>query len=113
TFLLNSALDVSRAKALFAAENHTGSMILQEFVPGQAASVAFLCGPRGYLPLVPTFQLLSDDGRFQYRGGELPIPPHLAERPVALARRAVECVPGLLAYVAVVLVFSSPQLHSP
>lgn len=104
TFRLNSALDVARAKALLAAENHTGPMILQEFVSGTPASVAFLCGPRGNIPLLPAFQTLSDDGRFRYRGGELPIPPALAERAVRLAQRAVDCVPGLLGYVGVDLV---------
>ncbi len=56
---------------------------------------------RGPVALQPTFQLLSDDGRFKYEGGELPIPPTLAERAVSLASRAVECVPGLLGYVGV------------
>ncbi len=103
TFRLLSALDVSRAKAQRLAEAPE-RMILQEFVPGQAASVAFLCGPAGNVPLIPAFQNLSDDGRFQYRGGELPIPPALAERAVRLAQRAVDCVPGLLGYVGVDLV---------
>ena len=79
-------------------------MILQEFVGGRAASVAFLCGPAGNVPLVPVFQLLSDDGRFKFLGGELPIPSDLAERAVKLAKRAVDCVPGLLGYVGVDLV---------
>ena len=77
TFLLNDAFDVARAKAT---REHAGTMILQEFVPGRAASVAYLCGPNGNVPLIPTFQHLSTDGRFHYRGGELPIPPGLAER---------------------------------
>jgi predicted ATP-grasp superfamily ATP-dependent carboligase len=84
-------------------------MILQEFVPGRAASVAFLFGPKGHVPLVPTFQLISDDGRFKYQGGELPIPADLAERAVKLARRAVECVPGLLGYVGVDLVLGDAE----
>jgi len=104
TFKLNSAFDIASAKARLAAENHTGPMILQEFVPGRAASLAFLCGPRGHVPLLPTFQLLSDDGRFKYLGGELPIPPEFAERAVRLGQRAVDCVPGLLGYVGVDLV---------
>jgi len=79
-------------------------MIVQEFVPGRAASVAFLCGPHEKLALLPTFQLLSDDGRFNYLGGELPIPDELAKRAVTLGRRAVECVQGLLGYVGVDLV---------
>jgi predicted ATP-grasp superfamily ATP-dependent carboligase len=104
TFLLDSALDVRRAKALLAAGGGTGPMILQEYVTGTAASVAFLCGPAGTVPLAPCRQHLSDDGRFTYRGGELPIPPDLAERAIRLASRAVEGVPGLLGYVGVDLV---------
>src|SRR5207249_11002747 len=96
TFLIRDQFELAQALAL---RNPRRPMILQEFVQGQAASVAFLCGPHGHLPLLPTFQLLSDDGRFKYQGGELPIPPELAERAVRLGRRAVECVPGLLGYV--------------
>jgi predicted ATP-grasp superfamily ATP-dependent carboligase len=104
TFRLQSATDLTRARARLEADNHTGPMILQEFVAGQAVSVAFLCGPAGYVPLVPAFQLLSDDGRMRFLGGELPIPPDLAARAVKLAQRAVDCVPGLLGYVGVDLV---------
>ncbi len=84
-------------------------MILQEHVPGRAASVAFLCGPREIVSLTPAFQLLTDDGRFQYRGGELPIPPELAARAVLLASRAVACVPGLLGFVGVDLVLGDEE----
>jgi tyramine---L-glutamate ligase len=104
TFRLNSAFDAAGAKAQLAAEKHTGPMILQEFVPGRPTSVAFLCGPAGHVPLLPAFQSLSDDGRFKFRGGELPIPPELAARAVKLAQRAVDCVPGLHGYVGVDLV---------
>jgi hypothetical protein len=104
TFQLNSAAEVARAKAKLEAENYEGAMILQQFVPGRAASLAFLCGPAGNVPLVPAFQSLSDDGRFKYQGGELPIPADLAKRAVALGQRAVDCVPGLLGYVGVDLV---------
>lgn len=79
-------------------------LICQPFVPGQAVSVAFLVGPTQTVPLLPAFQHLSADGRFTYLGGELPIPPDLAERAVALGRRAVGCVPGLRGYVGVDLV---------
>jgi predicted ATP-grasp superfamily ATP-dependent carboligase len=104
TFRLDSTADVARSRALREAEGHSGPMILQEFAEGTAASIAFLCGPLGNVPLVPVYQLLSDDGRFKYLGGELPIPPELAGRAVALAQRAVDCVPGLLGYVGVDLV---------
>ena len=101
TFLIRDRFELARA---LATRSPARPMILQEFVAGRAASVAFLCGPRGSVPLLPTFQLLSGDGRFKYEGGELPVPPALAERAVGIASRAVECVPGLLGYVGVDLV---------
>jgi predicted ATP-grasp superfamily ATP-dependent carboligase len=79
-------------------------LLVQPFVPGRPASVAFLIGPGQVIPLCPTFQRLSDYGRFQYLGGQLPIPPTLAERAVVLGRRAVACVPGLAGYVGVDLI---------
>ena len=104
TFLLRSTFDLARVRAQRETEADPGPMILQEFVPGRPASVAFLCGPAGRMPLAPVYQSLSDDGRFQYLGGELPLPQELAERAVRIARRAVDCVPGLLGYVGVDLV---------
>jgi predicted ATP-grasp superfamily ATP-dependent carboligase len=109
TFFLNSANDVVRAKAVVAAENYRGPMILQQFVPGQAASIAFLCGPNGNLPLLPASQSLSDDGRFYYRGGEIPFPPELARRAVRLGQQAVDCVPALRGFIGVDLVLGSVE----
>jgi predicted ATP-grasp superfamily ATP-dependent carboligase len=74
-------------------------MIAQRYVPGLAASVAFLIGPSRVVPLVPCEQLLSTDGRFTYLGGRLPIAPDLADRVLRIADRAVRSVPGLLGYV--------------
>jgi len=98
TFLLRSAVDLPRAELGHAQELPHGEMILQEYVPGRGASVAFLCGPRGNVPLLPTFQWLDE---FKYRGGELPIPAELAERAIHLGLRALNCVPGLVGYVGV------------
>jgi predicted ATP-grasp superfamily ATP-dependent carboligase len=70
-------------------------------VPGLAASVAFLIGPRQTVTLCPAEQLLSDDGRFRYLGGRLPLPPELARRAADVARRAVDAVKGLAGYVGV------------
>jgi predicted ATP-grasp superfamily ATP-dependent carboligase len=101
TFLIRDRFELARARA---GRDPIRHMILQEFIPGRAASVAFLCGPRGHVPLPPTFQLQSTDGRFKYRGGELPIPAEFAARAVSLGRRALGCVTGLLGYVGVDLV---------
>jgi predicted ATP-grasp superfamily ATP-dependent carboligase len=53
-------------------------------------------------------QDLSDDGRFHYRGGAVPLPGALAERAVKLTAPAVEVVPGLLGYVGVDIVVGEP-----
>ncbi len=112
TFLLASPHDVVSAHAKIAAENHRGPMILQEFVPGRAASVAFLCGPAGNIPLLPASQVLSKDGRFQYLGGEIPLSPDLARRAVQLGQRAVNCVPGLKGFIGVDLVLGQAEDES-
>lgn len=75
--------------------------LVQEYVPGQSASVAFLIGPRQVVPLLPCFQQMSDDNRFRYGGGSLPMPPQMAERAVTIGLHAVGSVPGLFGYVGV------------
>ncbi len=104
TFRLDRPTDVARCRAVREAEGHAGDMIMQAFAPGRAASVAFLTGPGVAVPMAPTFQHVSDDGRFGYEGGELPIPPELAKRAVRLGRTAIGCVTGLSGWVAVDLV---------
>ena len=84
-----------------------GPLIAQPFVPGQAASVALLLGPGQCVPLLPAAQRLSDDGRFRYLGGELPLPEPLAERAIHLAQRAVAGIDGLQGFVGVDLVLGA------
>lgn len=81
-----------------------GSLIEQPFVPGLAASIAFLIGSKRTIALPPAEQRLSNDGRFQYLGGRIPLPPELAQRAERIARQAIDCVPGLFGYVGVDLV---------
>ncbi len=104
TTIVSSEPDAQRARAELAAEDFHGELIAQPFIPGRAASVAFLVGPAQTVPLLPTFQHISGDGRFRYEGGLLPVRPDFAERAVKLARKAIDCVPGLLGYVGVDLI---------
>ena len=76
----------------------------QEYVPGVAASAAFLIGPGGTISLPACYQFLSGDGRFHYLGGETPVDPTLAAQAESLARRAVSAIPGLAGFVGVDLV---------
>jgi predicted ATP-grasp superfamily ATP-dependent carboligase len=66
--------------------------IVQPFVPGLAASVAFLVGPRQTVPLIPATQELSEDGQFHYLGGRMPLAAPLAERAIRLGSQALECL---------------------
>lgn len=77
---------------------------LEAFQPGLAASVAVLCGPRQRCVLPACYQRLSDDGRFEYLGGRVPIEPPLARRAELLAAAAVECLPQPRGYLGVDLV---------
>lgn len=78
---------------------------LERFCPGVPTSVAFLCGPGGQRLALPACrQRLSDDGHFQYLGGELPLQPELALRAATIAERAVSALPGAFGYLGVDLV---------
>jgi predicted ATP-grasp superfamily ATP-dependent carboligase len=101
TFRIDRSGALPDCLAVARAEGWQGEMMLQPFVAGTAASVSFLCGSNACVPLAPTTQILSNDGRFHYHGGELPLPPPLAERAVGVALSAINTVPGLLGYVGV------------
>jgi predicted ATP-grasp superfamily ATP-dependent carboligase len=89
------------------AERPRTEFVLQPFVPGVAASVAFLLGPGQEIALAPAAQHLSNEGRFRYEGGTVPLPPELAGRAVRLGLRAVRAVPDLRGYVGVDLVLGA------
>jgi predicted ATP-grasp superfamily ATP-dependent carboligase len=102
TFALSSWTQA--VQVLTCAETDGLDMIVQPYVDGQAVSVAFLCGPNSRIPLQPTFQHLSTDGRLRYLGGSLPLPLELARRAVALGQRALAGLSGLVGYIGVDLV---------
>ncbi len=80
---------------------------LEEFCPGLAASVAVLCGKASCFPLPACAQLLSDDGRFQYLGGGVPLPETIQARAHRLALAAVAALSEVNGYVGVDLVLGS------
>jgi predicted ATP-grasp superfamily ATP-dependent carboligase len=107
TFLLRRPEDLTACLAQARTEGHRGDFVVQDFVPGQPASVTFLLGPAATISLVPAAQHLSDNGRFRYEGGSLPLPASHAERAVALGRRAISEIQGLRGYVGVDLVLGA------
>ncbi|MEX2027466.1 MAG: ATP-grasp domain-containing protein [Pirellulaceae bacterium] len=80
-----------------------GGMRIERFIPGLAASVAVLCGPAEYVPLLPCEQILGGQG-FEYSGGRLPLEPPLAQRARKLAWAAVQALPPATGYVGVDLI---------
>jgi predicted ATP-grasp superfamily ATP-dependent carboligase len=104
TFLVRNLAEWGRCAEQAAQEGWHGEAVVQPFVVGQPASVAWLVGRGQAVPLLPATQELSPDGRFHYRGGRLPLPAPLAERAVRQSRQAVEAVLGLRGYVGVDLV---------
>jgi predicted ATP-grasp superfamily ATP-dependent carboligase len=82
-------------------------MVIQPLVPGLAASVAFLIGPRRTHHLPTTEQFVSVAGNFHYLGGKAPLPKPLAERALRVARQAVAAVRGLAGYVGVDVVLGN------
>jgi len=109
TFLIHDEEELARARLQAGVEGWSGELMLQRYVPGLAASVAFLSGggKRQSLPAVE--QRLSGDGRFRYRGGRLPLPDHLDRRARRLAEGAVECVEGLHGWFGVDLVLGDAE----
>lgn len=82
---------------------------LEQFIPGIAASVAFLCGSEHRVPLAACRQHLTDDGRFGYLGGSLLWETDLAERAANLADRALAAIPGASGYVGVDLILGEAE----
>lgn len=79
-------------------------VIVQPWVEGLPASIAFLVGPGVSVALPACEQRLSDDGTCRYLGGRVPLPPPLRDRAERLARRAVAAVPGLAGHFGLDLV---------
>jgi predicted ATP-grasp superfamily ATP-dependent carboligase len=104
TFLVRQAAEWSSTFERASGEWPMGDLMVQAYVAGSAASVAFLIGPGGTVPLVPAAQHLTDDGRFSYRGGRIALPTPLGQRAMRLAQDTIAGIDGLQGYVGVDLV---------
>jgi predicted ATP-grasp superfamily ATP-dependent carboligase len=80
---------------------------LERLCPGISASVAVLCGPGGGTALPACWQRLSDDGRFRYLGGRVPLGDDLCRRARTLALGAIESLPAAVGYVGVDLILGN------
>lgn len=87
------------------------NLIVQPWVTGMAASVAFLIGPSLPIALVPVQQRLIQEGaQLRYVGGALPLATELADRAERIGRQAITAVAGLAGYVGVDIVLGDDGL---
>ncbi len=106
TYLARHAADYENAAA------EPWEMLAQPHVAGLSASISLIICEAKIIALMPSFQLLSDDGRLKYLGGTMPLPESLVRRAESLAVRAVKCVPGLHGYVGVDLILGLSESGS-
>lgn len=85
------------------------SMLLQRYVPGDAASVSLLTDGRRAVPLTINAQVIRKARQFSYHGGWTPFDHPLADRAVDAAVRACHALPGLRGYVGVDLVLADAE----
>jgi predicted ATP-grasp superfamily ATP-dependent carboligase len=109
TFLVHDQQELRTCLDRARAERWQGEALLQPFVPGRPASVAFLTGPYRRVPLLAAAQRLSQDGRFHYLGGTVPLPDDLGTRAVNAARRALETLVDLRGYIGVDVVLGPAE----
>jgi hypothetical protein len=109
TFLVHNKEGLIRVVRQAHDEGWSGEFMLQPYVPGLAVSVAFLAGDGEWHSLPAVEQHLSNDGRFSYLGGRLPLPEPLNRRAHRLAERAARCVEGLHGWFGVDLVLGDGE----
>ena len=80
---------------------------LEPYLEGLPISVSILAGPGGICPLPACRQLLSEDGKFTYLGGSLPLDPEHAERGTRLAVRAAAACGTLRGFLGVDLILGA------
>jgi predicted ATP-grasp superfamily ATP-dependent carboligase len=100
---LRKAIDVAgRARA-------GGSVLLQRYVPGTAASVSLLSDGRRSVALSVNAQSVRASNRFSYHGGRTPFDHPLAARAIDVSVRACSALSGLRGYIGVDLVLTESE----
>jgi len=118
--LARNARELRRAVDIVRQAHRRGSLLLQRYVPGSAASVSMLADGRQSVPLTVNAQSVRASRSaargtrgavpwrpFSYHGGRTPFEHRLAERAVEAAIATCRAVPGLRGYVGVDLVLTA------
>jgi predicted ATP-grasp superfamily ATP-dependent carboligase len=86
-----------------------GSVLLQEFVAGVAASVSLIANRHQARVLALNAQSIGPAPRFAYLGGETPLEHPLAGRAAEVALGACRALPGLCGWIGVDLVLTDSE----
>lgn len=106
TYLLRDQSELDTILAAATDEDLPHPAIHQPYIEGDPISMSFLVGAEQIIPMPPTRQILTDDGRFAYLGGEGPLEGPDVDAARDLAHRAVQSVEGLRGYVGVDLILA-------
>ena len=104
TRLIQDAPDLLPTLHSAGAEVPHDDLLVQPFISGRPASLSILVGLYQLVALEPCWQTISNDGRFQYRGGQLPMREPWRTRAIDRAMQAVAGIPGLRGYCGVDLI---------
>jgi predicted ATP-grasp superfamily ATP-dependent carboligase len=88
-------------------QNEHGDLLIQPYMHGVPASIAFIENEGVSVRLQPARQFFSGDGALKYLGGAIPLADHLAARALALGKKAIAGIPGLRGYFGVDLILGS------
>jgi tyramine---L-glutamate ligase len=115
TWLVNDADEFEKLRRNHASEGIPQHFIQQPYVAGTAVSVAAIFAPsrRDVQVFVPAAQRLSDDGRFRYLGGRVPLRRTNRESIQTAALTACRSIPGMRGYVGIDLVIPEQEPHQP
>jgi len=107
TYRVESRDDFEAVRRAYAELGASWPAIRQPYVKGEAASVGVLVGrdPFHIDVFPPGTQRLSDDGRFQYLGGQISGAARLSPEHEDIVRRACESIPGLAGYAGLDILF--------
>jgi len=107
--LVRNARELREAVEVTRSAGERGTLLVQRFVQGTAASVSVLSDGRRSVALALNRQSVRAGRRFSYHGGCTPLEHPIAQRAIDVSLRACRALPGLRGYIGVDLVLTRSE----